>query len=47
VKNPVKVVNQADGTIRYLGKNAVVILNKTREVVTTWTKNRTGGRIQP
>lgn len=47
VKNPIKVLDQADGTIRYIGKNAVVILNKSGEVVTTWARNRTGRRIQP
>ena len=46
-RNPVKFENQAAGAVKYYGKNAVVILNKAGEVVTTWARNRLGWRIQP
>jgi hypothetical protein len=44
VKNPMKVVNQADGAVKYVGKNATVILNKAGEVITTWARNSAGRR---
>ncbi len=47
VKNPMKVVNQADGAVKYVGKNATVILNKAGEVITTWARNSAGTRIKP
>ena len=30
---------------KYVGKNAVVILNKTGKVITTWAKHKVGRRI--
>ena len=44
VKNPQKIVNQAGETIKYIGENATVVLNKVREVVTTWARNHLGLR---
>ncbi len=46
VKNPVEMVNQAKGAIMYIGKNAIVILNRVGKVVTTWARNSLGRRIQ-
>jgi len=40
VKNPKKVINQVNGTIKYVGQKATVILNKAGEIVTTWGKAR-------
>ncbi len=46
VKNPTKIVSQALKTkFKYVGKNAVVILNKTGKVITTWAKHKVGRRI--
>ena len=46
VKNPKKVVEQANGTTKYIGKKATVVLNEEGKVVTTWGKSR-GPRIRP
>lgn len=46
LKNPTKIVSQALKTkFKYVGKNAVVILNKTGKVITTWAKHKVGRRI--
>ncbi len=47
VQNPTKVIPQANGTYRYVGKDAVVVLNKEGHVVTTWARNRAGRRNNP
>ena len=44
VKNPLQVIEQVGGTIKYVGKNSVVVLNKIGEVVTTWATNKFGLR---
>jgi len=36
VLHPTKVIHNPDGTIKYIGENATVILNKAGEVITTW-----------
>ncbi|MFP1787779.1 RHS repeat-associated core domain-containing protein, partial [Lonsdalea quercina] len=40
VKNPKKVVENANGTIKYQGKRATVVLNGEGKVVTTFGKSR-------
>ena len=47
VKNPEKVVPQAQGKLKYVGENATVILNNVGKVVTTWARNSLGWRIEP
>jgi RHS repeat-associated protein len=47
VNAPTKVINQADGTTRFVGKDATVILNQEGRVVTTWANSSAGTRIQP
>jgi RHS repeat-associated protein len=47
VNAPMKVINQADGTTRFVGKDASVVLNKEGRVVTTWANGSAGTRIQP
>ncbi len=47
VNAPVKVINQADGTTRFVGKDATVVLNGEGRVVTTWANGSAGTRIQP
>jgi len=47
VKNPVKVVRQARGAMKYVGENATVILDQSGEVVTTWARSSGGWRIRP
>ena len=45
VNNPVKKVLQNTGTTKFIGKNAVVVLNKAGKVVTTWAKHSSAWRI--
>jgi len=40
VRNPTKVIEQAGGTTKYIGKDATVILNGEGKVVTTWGRPR-------
>jgi hypothetical protein len=47
VVNPAEVIQQADGSVMYVGTNAKVVLNENREVVTAWATNRAGWRVQP
>ena len=47
VRNPTEVIDQGDGTIKYVGANAEVILNENREVVTAWATGRARTWIQP
>ena len=45
VRKPLKIENQPNGTIKHIGKNAVVVLNKAGKVVTTYAKNHFGWRL--
>ena len=46
IKNPNKIVPQAfRSKFKFVGKDAVVVLNKTGKVITTWAKHRTGWRF--
>ncbi len=36
VNNPFKIVQRGDGTVRYIGKDAVVVLNADGALVTVW-----------
>jgi hypothetical protein len=38
------MVRQKDGTIKYVGRNAVVIVNRDGKVITCWPLSRTGYR---
>jgi hypothetical protein len=40
----VKVVQQSGGRVKYVGKYAVVVLNKDGEVITTYAKGSKGIR---
>ena len=44
VKNPSKVIQQAGGKVKYVGKNATVILNELKKVITAWATNSNGVR---
>ena len=45
VRSPLKVISQPErGTVLYVGKSAVVSLNKAGKVVTTWATNKAGWR---
>jgi len=46
VRNPVRIVEQVRGAVRYVGENATVILNHAGEVITTWARNSLGWRIR-
>ena len=39
VEDPTEVVPQANGTYRFVGKDATVALNGAGQVVTTWARN--------
>ena len=46
VKNPTKIFPQEFRTkFKFVGKNAVVVLNKVGKVVTTWARNKSGWRF--
>jgi hypothetical protein len=46
VKNPTDPVEaQPGGRYKYVGKDAVVILNQNGKVITTWATNSAGWRI--
>ena len=47
VRSPTSVINQAGGAVRYVGENAVVILNQAGKVITTWARNSAGWRQIP
>ena len=47
VRNPIRTVQQTGGRIKYIGKDAVVILNEKGRVITTWARNRLGFRNTP
>ena len=36
INNPLKIVPQQNGTIRYIGRHAVVVINPSGQVVTVW-----------
>jgi RHS repeat-associated protein len=44
VKYPQRVVMQSGGRRKYEGRDAVVVLNRQRRVVTTWARSRKGYR---
>lgn len=46
VKNPLDVVPQSGGRLKYIGEHATVILNKAKEVITTWANDLFGRRIK-
>ena len=47
VDNPVDVRLQANGTWRFLGQNATIVLNQVGQVVTGWANHRAGMRYPP
>ncbi|MGD0881687.1 MAG: hypothetical protein ABSB09_08990 [Acidimicrobiales bacterium] len=44
VTNPEEVIPQSDGAVKYVGKNAVVVLNSDGKVITTWATGSAGTR---
>ena len=38
LRNPVKIVHQSGGRIKYIGQKATVVVNKVGKVITTWPK---------
>jgi len=40
VKNPIKTVEQAGGTIKYVGEKATVVLSEVGKIITTWGEPR-------
>ena len=46
VRHSLKTVKQANGGIKHIGKNAVVVLNKSGKVITTYPLNHLGWRFR-
>ena|GEM_PF-1713006 len=46
-RNPLQVIQQSNGTTKYVGDQAVVVLNEVGEVVTTWATSSQAWRMQP
>ena len=44
VRKPLEIVTQSNGGIKFIGKNAVVVLNEVGKVITTWAKNSSAWR---
>jgi len=44
VHSPIKTIAQSGGRTKYVGKNATVVLNNSRKVITTYARNRNGWR---
>lgn len=44
VHNSQKIVAQSGGRVKYVGKNAVVVLNKNKQIITTYARNSKGWR---
>lgn len=40
VKNPIKIIRQSGGRIKYIGKQATVIINRMGKIITTWGQPR-------
>jgi len=47
INSPKKVTSQPDGTTKYKGKDATVIVNKEKKIVTTYGKSRSSTSSQP
>ena len=47
VQNPIQVGKQPNGTYRFVGENATVVLNPEGKVVTAWANNSSGRRNAP
>jgi hypothetical protein len=47
VANPIDVVRQENGTFKFIGNDAVVVLNSDGRVVTTYATNSAGWRNVP
>ena len=45
VRNPLRIVSQKNGANKFIGKNAVVVLNKFGKVITTYATNHFGWRF--
>ncbi|KKQ34181.1 MAG: hypothetical protein US52_C0069G0003 [candidate division WS6 bacterium GW2011_GWA2_37_6] len=42
INNPLKIIHQENGKVKYVGKNATVVLNKENKVITTWATSKEG-----
>jgi hypothetical protein len=47
VRSPTGAINQAKGAVKYIGKDAVVVLNEAGKVITTWATSHAGWRQVP
>ena len=46
VNNPIRIIFQENGRIRYIGENAEVVLDKSGNLITTWAKHEAGWRLK-
>lgn len=46
VSNPLRIIPQKEGKIKYVGKDASVVLNSDGKVVTAWANSTAGRRIK-
>ena len=44
INNPIKIVNQTAGKVKYIGKNATIVLNEAKKVITAWATSSLGNR---
>ena len=47
VRHPLKILTQSDGRLKIIGQDAVVVLNKSGKVITTWARNSGAYRVRP
>jgi RHS repeat-associated protein len=47
LRDPVRIVNQAKGAVKYVGKLATVVLSSSGRVIVAWARSRSGWRIRP
>ena len=47
IKNPVKIVSRADGSVRIIGRDAAIVLSDTGHLITAWATRSAGWRIIP
>jgi RHS repeat-associated protein len=45
LRNPILVQQRPNGSLRYIGEHATVVLNRANEIVTAWARSRAGWRI--
>jgi Zn-dependent alcohol dehydrogenase len=47
LRSPTRVIQQADGCVKYIGKDATVVLSQAGRVISAWARYSAGRRITP